>query len=494
MSYNYRNERINGTDMELFNQILYYINQVLVTIIGIAFTVQVMYILLFWVKAKRYPEAPVKHKIGVVIPARNESEVIAQTIKQIQASDYPKDKYDIFLVADNCTDNTAEIARSLGVNVYEHFDDDPKHHVAGYGLQYLFEQIMREYPDEYEAFIKFDADNLMEPNYISKMNDAFHAGVKCARGFSNSKNIDQNIVTGISGLWYVRDCRFASHVRSALGTGTILGGAGMMFSAEILKKHGGWDCLSASDDTEFTMRRLNEDKIKTMYVEEAVVYEDQPSTLKETYKRYRRMSPALCKLFFTQGFKSFGLFFRRWGWTYLDLFFTLMFVPVAVLCCIWLPVYYGYDIIYHFCVGNLEYGYKALINIGIILACAFVIPFILQALLSAFLERKRLKVKGVKTLLPAIFAFPLFMIVYAIAIGIGAFKKSKWSSVKRNACNLVITSDNTADSELNNTEQNNSLPLISDADSGVVIEAEQNEKEAAITLVEGEIIEQDDEE
>lgn len=423
----------------------------MVTVIGAAFTIQVVYILFFFVKAKRYPESPVKHKFGIVIPARNERDVIASTIKQILASDYPRELFDIYVVADNCTDDTAKIAREAGATVYEHFDSDPKHHKAGYGLQFLFEHLMKDHPDEYEAFIKFDADNLMERNYISKMNDAFHAGVKCARGFSNSKNIDQNIVAGISGLWYVRDCRFASHVRSALGTGTVLGGAGMMFSNEIIKKHGGWDCLTASDDTEFTMRRLNEDRIKTMYVEEAVVYEDQPSTLKETYKRYKRMSPALCKLFFTQGFKSLGLFFTRWDWTYADLFFTLMFVPVALLCCIWLPLYYGYYIIANllnaytstYVIGGFAEGIKALQTVGYLLLFAFAVAFIVQAALALFLERKRLKIKSIKSMLPTVFMFPLFMIVYAVAIGLGAFSKPKWTSVKRNVCELDLSGEPT---------------------------------------------------
>ena len=70
------------------------------------------------------------------------------------------------------------------------------------------------------------------------------------------------------------------------------------------------------------MRRLNEDKIKTMYVKDAVVYEDQPSTLKDTFKRYKRMARALNSLFYTQGIKSFFLFFARWKWTYIDMFLT----------------------------------------------------------------------------------------------------------------------------------------------------------------------------
>lgn len=418
--------------MEQFNKILSIINDnVLLTIIGVAFGIQLIYIILFFVRAKKYPVAEKKHRFGIVIPARNESSVIADTVKCILSSKYPKDMFDVYVVADNCTDNTAELARNAGATVFERFDPDPKHHKAGYALKYLFEKIMELHPDHYyEAFIKFDADNLMEPDYISRMNDAFDAGVKCARGYSNSKNIDQNVITGISGLWYIRDCRFASNFRSAIGQGTMLGGAGMMFAAEIIEKHG-WDCLTASDDTEFTMRRLNQDKIKTMYVKDAVVYEDQPSTIKDTFKRYKRMSGALNSLFYTQGIKSFLLFFVRWKWTYIDMVLTLMFIPVCVLMCLWLPIYYAYVLIYHGLMGNWEIFWTYLNTICYSLAIAFVAMFILQALLAVALEHKRIKAP-VKKLMPAVFLFPFFMIIYAVAITLGVFSRSKWHEVKRN--------------------------------------------------------------
>lgn len=419
--------------MEQVNRILSIINdQVLLTIIGVAFGIQLLYIILFFVKPKKYPKADVKHKFGIVIPARNESSVISDTIKCILNSDYPKDKFDVYVVADNCTDNTAELARAAGATVFERFDDNPKHKKAGYALKYLFEKIMEQHPDEYEVFIKFDADNHMAPDYISKMNDAFHAGVKCARGYSNSKNINQNVITGISGLWYIRDCRFSNNFRSAIGQGTMLGGAGMMFSAEIIKKHG-WDCLTSSDDTEFTMRRLNEDGIKTMYVHEAVVYEDQPSTIADTFNKYRRMSGAMNKLFWTQGMKSLGLFFVRWKnkWTYFDMFLTLMFIPVCVLMCIWLPIYYGYVLIYNGVMGNWTVFWQYLSTICYSLAFAFVLAFILQALLAVCLEKKRMGVT-VRQMLPTILLFPAFMIIYAAAITIGVFSKPKWRAITRN--------------------------------------------------------------
>jgi len=424
--------------MAEFNRILSLINDnILLTVIGVAFGIQLIYILLFFVRAKKYPVSEKKHRFGIVIPARNEASVIADNVKCILNSDYPRDMFDVYVVADNCTDNTAELARAAGATVFERFDDDPKHRKAGYALKYLFEKIMETHRGYYDAFIKFDADNLMERDYISRMNDAFAAGVKCARGYSNSKNIGQNVITGISGLWYIRDCRFASNCRSAIGQGTMLGGAGMMFAAEIIEKHG-WDCLTSSDDSEFTMRRLNQDKIKTMYVKDAVVYEDQPSTIKDTFKRYKRMAGALNKLFFTQGLKSFALFFVRWKWTYIDMFLTLMFIPVCVVMCIWLPLYYIYVLTYHgimgFCHGVTEsvgIFWTYLTTICYALAFAFVLMFILQALLAVALEHKRIKAP-VKKLMPAVFLFPFFMIIYAAAITIGVFSKPKWSQVARN--------------------------------------------------------------
>ncbi len=462
--------------MEKFVEILDIINNnVILTILGVAFGIQVLYILLFFVKAKVYPKAKTKHRFGIVIPARNESDVIADTIKCILRSDYPRDLYDIYVVADNCTDNTAELARAAGAIVYERSDPDPKHHKAGYALKYLFEKIMEEHPG-YEAFIKFDADNHMEPDYISRMNDAFDAGVKCARGYSNSKNLGQNVVTGISGLWYIRDCRFASHFRSAIGQGTMLGGAGMMFAAEIIEKHG-WDCLSASDDTEFTMRRLNQDKIKTMYVKDAIVYEDQPSTLKDTFSRYKRMARALNSLFWTQGLKSFCLFFVRWKWTYLDMFITLLFIPVCVLCATWLPIYYIFYLIYLAVIGMQgvagawDVFYKTLTLIGVSLSCAFVLAFILQALLAIALEHKRINVP-VKRLVKLAFLFPAFMIVYAAAITLGVFSKPKWRQIKRNVVPAAAVSGGDT-----SVPANESIVITDDADADITHDAAASDPE-----------------
>ena len=61
-----------------------------------------------------------KHTFAVIIPARNEEKVIANLLESLKTQNYPKELYDVFVVANNCTDRTSEIALSLDANVIEH--------------------------------------------------------------------------------------------------------------------------------------------------------------------------------------------------------------------------------------------------------------------------------------------------------------------------------------------------------------------------------------
>ncbi|MDE6402047.1 MAG: hypothetical protein K2L54_05470, partial [Clostridiales bacterium] len=109
-----------------------------------------------------------------------------------------------------------------------------------------------------------------------------------------------------------------------------------------------------------------------------------------------------------------------------------------------------YYLIYHG-IMELKYGifpidangmefsnfWKCLKLIGIMLSCAFVLAFILQGLLAVALEHTRIKAP-VRKMLPAVFLFPAFMIIYAIAITLGVFSKPKWKQIKRNASTVNI--------------------------------------------------------
>ena len=136
--------------------------------IFLAFTVcyvyQLYYIVVVLTRKPQTLVAKRNHRFAAVISARNEAAVIADLIRSIKAQNYPSGLIDIFVIADNCTDNTAAVARDAGAIV---FVRNNKELVGkGYALDYGFKTILSAYKDRnYEAFFIFDADNILDPNY-----------------------------------------------------------------------------------------------------------------------------------------------------------------------------------------------------------------------------------------------------------------------------------------------------------------------------------------
>ena len=139
---------------------------------------------------KSFPEVEEKGRYGLIIPARNEEAVVASLIESIRKNNYPQDKLHIFVVAHNCTDRTADVAREAGATVYVY--DNPAERTMGYAIKYLFSQIERDYGTQtYDGFFLFNADNVLDKDYFSRMNDAFwYYNKECViASFRNSKNI-----------------------------------------------------------------------------------------------------------------------------------------------------------------------------------------------------------------------------------------------------------------------------------------------------------------
>ena len=432
--------------MAVFNQVLNILNQAVIGIVSFAFAVQIVYLLLFFLPARKFAPAKQKHKFAIVVSAHNEEDVLPVALKSLMHLKYPRELYRVFVIADNCTDRTAEIARRMGAFVIERQEPDPKKRNVGYAYQYALPLILEAYPDV-EAFVRFDADNILHPDYLARMNDAFDGGAVLARGYNHATNLTQNVIAGVSGLWYIRDCRFNCQARSALGIGQMMVGGGMMFAASLIREYG-WTETGLSEDAEFMMDMLLK-KHKAVYVKDAVVFEEQPSTLKDLFKRNFRMGHGLFRLFFTHGLKCFLKFFLSLRYSLFDVFLSMLFMPIAVLCVFWFPVYYVYLTIFHFASGGsfdptglcTDCGFfvtyqgmelNVFTFIGWILLFAFLIPFIAQAVLVYVLDFKRIGMSFWKVL-PSIITFPLFMVVYAAGIALGSVSNPKWKCAKRSA-------------------------------------------------------------
>lgn len=138
-------------------------NRLLVVLFFLCYAYQFAYIPIAWLRRPRVYGPGRRNRFAFLIAARNEEAVIGQLLDSIRAQDYPADLFDIYVVADNCTDATAEVCRARGAFVHERQD---KVKVGkGYALNWLLERIPVK---KYDGFLVFDADNLLRPDYLTE--------------------------------------------------------------------------------------------------------------------------------------------------------------------------------------------------------------------------------------------------------------------------------------------------------------------------------------
>lgn len=186
----------------LYN-VLTQINNVLLILIGIPFILQFLYMFLFWLPKRKFPKNEEKKRICVIIPAHNEEDVIFDTVRLLfERQNYPKELFDVYVVAHNCTDNTAQLAEKAGAKVLVLDDPDPKKHIVSYALKFGYEHILASGID-YSFSIRLDADNHVCDDFLSLMNDAYLSGAKIARPYESALNMTQNQFTRACGLYYI---------------------------------------------------------------------------------------------------------------------------------------------------------------------------------------------------------------------------------------------------------------------------------------------------
>lgn len=226
---------------------------------------------------RRFKETQEYHKYAVLIAARNEEPVIGKLIESIRKQDYPAELVDIFVVADNCTDKTAEIARELGAVCYERFDNE--HRTKGYALQFLISKIKEDYGDVsyFDGYFIFDADNLLKSDFITRMNESFSAGEKIVTSYRNSKNFDSNWIAASYSLHWLRTVRNEHRARSLFHLATRIQGTGFLFSWELIKD--GWNYTSLTEDRAFCADAV-EKGYKISYNHQAIFYDEQPIDIK----------------------------------------------------------------------------------------------------------------------------------------------------------------------------------------------------------------------
>lgn len=251
--------------------------QAIQTVLTLYYLYQLATILLSLPLRRMRPAGPIsegKSRFAVFVPAHNEEAVIYASVRSIMSIIYPSDKFDVFVIADNCTDNTAERAALAGAKVLTRVD-------AKKGKQFALEWAFRKAGiADYDAVLIVDADNSVHPSLLSALDRRLANGHKVIQAYAETKNPTDNWLTMNYAYMYWYMFRLQM-IRVRLGMSAWLAGTGVCISTDILQQIG-WHVTTLTDDVEFTCQLLLKGH-KVHLATDAIVYDQKPGKLKDSW-------------------------------------------------------------------------------------------------------------------------------------------------------------------------------------------------------------------
>lgn len=406
----------------------------------VAFFYQFVYIfVVFRYRHAPYREAKSLHTYGFVICAHNEGAVIGELIRSMKAQDYPSELVDVFVFCDNCTDDTAQVARDAGAVVYERpgGGQKGKSWVMDFGLRC----VLRDYPGRHDAFIVFDADNVITRDYVREMNNVFDSGDFAAiTSYRNSKNFDSSWISRGYGTWFMREATYLNNARMILGTSCAISGTGYLISADLVRRMRGWDFHLLTEDIQFSVFcAVNGYRIG--YAHRAMFYDEQPVTFAASWKQRMRWTKG-----FYQVFAKYGRFLarswfhgaprggaaggeggtarRRGGFAAYDMLMTI--APAMILTLVSAAVnglYLLVGLLFPEIISNAEV--RMCLGSFCMTFVSFYVTFFLLAVLTCATERKNIHATRAHVVMN-LFTFPVFMLSYVPIALVAAVKKVDW--------------------------------------------------------------------
>lgn len=238
---------------------------------------------------KDYQDFDPQIRFLVLVPAHNEETVIADIINNLKHMEYPQDLYDFYILADNCTDRTADVARQMGANVLESRKESED---APTGKPIALQKALNTlegYQDDYDLVMFFDADNLIDPNMFLEVNSQYLSNpgkVDIIQCYLGSKN-KQGIVALFYYMTYTITNRFFQYAKSRLGLNSVIGGTGFAVSAPYLHNRGGWTAMSLTEDFELQIEATCDGK-RILWNHNVRIYDEKPIRFKASLRQRTR--------------------------------------------------------------------------------------------------------------------------------------------------------------------------------------------------------------
>lgn len=241
-------------------------------------------------KEKDYADHEPEARFLVLVPAHNEEKVIGDIIDNLSRMDYPKELYDFYIIADNCTDNTAQAAMDAGAKVLVTQKETPD---APTGKPIALKKALNmlgDYYDRYDLMMIFDADNLMDTNMFREINSQYQDKgkpdfIQCYLGCKNK----QGIIAWFYYTSYVVVNRFTQQAKNRLKLNASIGGTGFAVSTSFLKDRGGWSTMSLTEDFEMQVEATLAGR-RILWNHYTRVYDEKPTSIVASFKQKTRWS------------------------------------------------------------------------------------------------------------------------------------------------------------------------------------------------------------
>ena len=404
------------------------LNGIVLVVMTLLYIYQYVYVIIGLINRnkKQVEEDAPFHRYAVLVSARNEESVIGELVACLKKQKYPEDKYDVFVLADNCTDATAEIAKKAGAIVYERWNSQLVG--KGYALDFLIKEIKRDY-EKYDAYLVFDADNLVDEMFIAEMNKTFDKGYDAVTSYRNSKNFGTNWISAAYSIWFLREARFLNYPRMLLNTNCHISGTGFCISDAVIEENGGWPFHLLTEDIQFSVECACKGK-KIGYCDKAIVYDEQPVTFEQSWNQRMRWTKgfyqvnvkymlSLIKGIFTSKNRKFSCY---------DMMMTTAPGNLLTLSFI------AFNAIMMFVAKNQPYYIANVVNARcgqfiINTLIFFYVGLLIYGVITVASEWNSIKASNAKKI-AYVFLFPVFQATYFPIAIIALFKKVDWKPIK----------------------------------------------------------------
>ncbi len=394
------------------------------------------YYILYFIEAYRKPtkfeKGKIKYKFAVLIPARNEDNVITNILNSLKNQTYDKDLFDVYVIIESKDDPTFNIVKKFKYNIIIR-ENLVNRRTKGYALQEAIDYITKN-NKTYDSVIIFDADNIVSPDYISLMNDVKNQGYQVGVGYRNFTNSRKNWISACSATLFSFMNQFTSKGRSRYFNKATLTGTGYYIDMQVIKDAGGWIWTGFTEDVALTTYCYYHN-VSMHYYPYAIYYDEQPTKYKILHTQHIRWVFGYFED--RSKYKIGGVIYnkdhmviRRIGiMEYsLSIFPFITFIITEGVACVVMLILF----IVAICINEpnaMWIGFHCLFNFSLLY-----LSFVLTASIAILIDHKNLKFGFWKTLLVLVsYFFFFFDFLSAFCDGLVHKKKrTQWSKIVHN--------------------------------------------------------------